>query len=86
MNNILKTRVKCKGFYIGIKNMKLNQYDLIPMTELKKITKNDEICKINDINIQICGNSLYGLIGTYIDKDKTSSKFIFNNPNKLGDK
>lgn len=85
MNNILKTRVKCNGFYFGIKNMKLNEYDLIPMTELKKITKNDEICKINDINIQICGNSLSGLIGTIIDKDKTSSKFIFNNPNKYDD-
>ena len=58
MNNILKTRVKCKKFYFGIKNLNLNQYDLIPMTDLKKITKDDKICKINDINIQICRNSL----------------------------
>lgn len=85
MNNILKTHRKCTGFYFGIKNIKLNEYDLIAMTELKKITKDDKICKINDINIQICGNSLSGLIGTTIDKDKTSSKFIFDNPNKDDD-
>ena len=36
MNNILKTHKKCIGFYFGIKNMRLNEYDLIPMTELKK--------------------------------------------------
>ena len=83
MNNILKTHKKCTGFYFGIKNLNLNQYDLIPITKLKKITNDDKICKINDINIQICGNSLSGLIGTNIDKDKTSSKFIFNNPNNI---
>ena len=81
MNNILKTHKKYTGFYFGIKNLNLNQYDLIPMINLKKITKNDKICKINNINIQICGNSLSGLIGTTIDKDNKSSKFIFNNPN-----
>ena len=85
MNNILKTRAKCKGFYFGIKNMRLNEYDLIPMTELKKFTKDDKICKINDINIQICGNSLSGLIRQLLIKDKTSSKFTFDNPNKYDD-
>ena len=42
-------------------------YDLLPMSEMKKKTKYDEICKIDDIPIQICGHSLLNVIGTKID-------------------
>ena len=85
LKNILNSRIKYKGFYFGIKNIIQNEYDLIPMRELKKITKDDKICKVNDIYIQICGHSLSGIIGTTIDwnKNNMSSKFVFNNPNIL---
>ena len=51
----------------------------------KEASTSASIALVNDINIQICGNSLCGIIGTNIDWNinNISSKFIFNNPNKL---
>tara|TARA_B100001564_G_C20407901_1_gene564270 strand:+ start:259 stop:606 length:348 start_codon:yes stop_codon:yes gene_type:complete len=84
-NNILRSNIRYKGFYFGIKGGGCNgfTYDLIPMSELSKKTKYDEICKINDIPIQICGHSLLHIIGTKIDwnEDVMAKKFIFENPN-----
>ena len=59
------------------------EYDLLPMSDLSKKTKYDEMCEINKIPIQICGHSLLHIIGTNIDwnSDIMSQKFIFENPN-----
>lgn len=85
--NILKSNVRYKGFYFGIKNGGCNgfEYDLLPMTELSKKTKYDEIFEINKVPIQICGHSLLHIIGTDIDwnEDVMAKKFIFNNPNAI---
>lgn len=84
-NNILKSNARYKGFYFGIKNGGCNgfEYDLLPMSDLSKKTKYDEICEINKIPIQICGHSLLHIIGTNIDWNSNvmSQKFIFENPN-----
>ena len=84
-NNILQSNIKYKGFYFGIKNGGCNgfEYDLVPMAELTKKTKYDEICEINNIPIQICGNGLLHIIGTKIDRNENvmTKKFIFQNPN-----
>jgi len=84
-SNILRLNNKYKGFYFGIKGGGCNgfTYNLEPMSEVKKKTKYDEICKINDIHIQICGHSLLNVIGTKIDWDEDimAKKFIFKNPN-----
>ena len=84
-NNILKTKPIYNGFHFGVKNGGCNgfEYNLLPITELNKQTKYDEICKINNITIQICGSSLLHIIGTNIDwnEDIMSQKFIFTNPN-----
>ena len=52
--------------------------DLLPMSDLSKKTKYDEICEINKIPIQICGHSLLHIIGTNIDWNSNvmSQKFI----------
>jgi len=70
---------------LGIKNGGCNgfEYDLLPMSDLSKKTKYDEMCEINKVPIQICGHSLLHIIGTNIDwnSDVMSHKFIFENPN-----
>ena len=48
-----------------------------------KLKKGDEKISIDDIDIQICGKSLFYLLGTEIDwkTDIMGSTFYFNNPN-----
>ena len=60
------------------------KYNLEPNnSEPKKI---DEIVKINDLKINVCGKSLLYLLGTKIDwtSDIMGNRFIFENPNATG--
>ncbi len=61
----------CNGF----------NYDLNPTNE--EPNKNDEIIKINDVNVVLCEYSVFHIIGTEIDwkEDIMGSSFVFNNPN-----
>ena len=74
VNNILfsVTSGGCNGF----------NYQFTP---LKKIGENklDEIIKYDDLNIVICGHSLFAVLGTTIDwkKDIMGEAFHFTNPN-----
>ena len=73
-HNYIRFSVKgggCNGF----------NYDLKPTND--KPGKNDEIIKIDDINIQICEYSVFHILGTEIDwkEDIMGSNFVFNNPN-----
>ena len=56
-------------------------YDLKPTNE--EPNKNDEIIKINDVNVVLCEYSVFHIIGTEIDwkEDIMGSSFVFNNPN-----
>ena len=61
----------CNGF----------NYKFIPLQTNKKQDKLDEIIKIEDTNIHLCGSSLMYLMGTHIDykKDIMGEKFDFSN-------
>ncbi len=61
----------CNGF----------KYNLKPFSkEPKKI---DEIVRLDDLKINVCGQSLLYLLGTTIDwkEDFMGSRFVFENPN-----
>ena len=57
------------------------KYNLEPNNDEPK--KIDEIVKIDDLNINVCGKSLLYLLGTTIDwkEDFMGSRFEFDNPN-----
>jgi iron-sulfur cluster assembly accessory protein len=61
----------CSGF----------EYNLIPTNEPP--SKFDEIVVKDDVNIQVCGQSIVHILGTEIDwqNDIMGSSFRFNNPN-----
>lgn len=61
----------CNGF----------NYDFKPTNESLK--NNDEQVIIDNIPIQICGSSLFHIIGTTIDYEESvmGTMFIFKNPN-----
>jgi iron-sulfur cluster assembly accessory protein len=61
----------CSGF----------QYFIEPCDE--KPEKIDEIIKMDNIKIKLCGYSLFKIMGTEIDWEESimGEKFIFNNPN-----
>ena len=61
----------CNGF----------KYNLKPFSkEPKKI---DEIVRLDDLKINVCGRSILYLLGTTIDwkEDFMGSRFVFENPN-----
>ena len=59
-------------------------YNLKPIKE-KSIDPMDEIVKYKNINLVICKNSLFHLLGTTIDfkKDLMGEGFHFENPNAI---
>ena len=61
----------CNGF----------KYNLEPNNE--KPAKIDELVKLDQLKINVCGKSLLYLLGTKIDwkEDYMGSRFIFENPN-----
>ena len=61
----------CNGF----------KYNLEPNNEEPK--KIDEIVKLDDLKINVCGKSLLYLLGTTIDwkEDFMGNRFVFENPN-----
>jgi iron-sulfur cluster assembly accessory protein len=61
----------CNGF----------KYNLEPNN--KKPEKIDELVKLDQLKINVCGKSLLYLLGTKIDwkEDYMGSRFIFENPN-----
>ena len=64
----------CNGF----------RYNLEPISDEPK--KIDEIIKLDDFKINVCGKSLLYLLGTTIDwtQDIMGNRFIFENPNATG--
>ena len=60
------------------------KYNLEPNNDEPK--KIDEIVKIDDLKINVCGKSLLYLLGTTIDwtSDIMGNRFIFENPNATG--
>ena len=63
----------CNGF----------NYKFTPLESNKKTDKLDEVIKIDNTNIHLCGTSLMYLMGTHIDykKDIMGEKFDFTNDN-----
>lgn len=59
------------------------KYNLEPNND--NPNKIDEIVKMDDLKINVCGKSLLYLLGTTIDwkEDFMGSRFIFENPNAL---
>ena len=59
------------------------KYNLEPTNS--KPMKIDEIIKLDELKINVCGKSLLYLIGTEIDwkEDYMGSRFVFNNPNAI---
>ena len=57
------------------------KYTLEPNNDEPK--KIDELVKLDDLNINVCGKSLLYLLGTTIDwkEDFMGSRFVFENPN-----
>jgi len=60
------------------------KYNLEPNNEEPK--KIDEIVKMGDLKINVCGKSLLYLLGTNIDwtEDFMGNRFTFDNPNATG--
>jgi len=60
------------------------KYNLEPNNDEPK--KIDEIVKIDDLKISVCGKSLLYLLGTTIDwtEDIMGNRFTFDNPNAKG--
>ena len=61
----------CNGF----------KYNLEPFSQEPK--KIDEMIRLDDLKINVCGRSLLYLLGTTIDwkEDFMGSRFVFDNPN-----
>ena len=74
VNNILfsVTSGGCNGF----------NYQFTPLEKINE-NKFDEIMKYENLNIVICGHSLFAVLGTTIDwkKDIMGESFKFTNPN-----
>ena len=84
INSILKSK-KSDAMLISIKGGGCNgfNYNFTPLKTNEKKDKNDEIIKIENTNIHLCGSSLMYLIGTHIDykQDIMGNKFDFTNDN-----
>tara|TARA_B100000809_G_C14894960_1_gene444078 strand:+ start:50 stop:379 length:330 start_codon:yes stop_codon:yes gene_type:complete len=63
----------CSGF----------EYKFQILQEDKKPSKIDDVVKVDDINLYVCGTSLMHIIGTNIDykEDIMGSRFDFTNDN-----
>jgi len=84
IKNIIKIN-NANALLISIKGGGCNgfNYDLTPLNENIKQDKLDEIIKINDVNIHLCGKSMMYLMGTHIDYkiDIMGERFDFSNDN-----
>lgn len=82
IKNILKAN-DSKAILLSINGGGCNgfNYKLEPMKENIKQDKLDEIIKINDVNIHLCGTSMMYLMGTHIDykTDIMGERFDFIN-------
>ena len=85
LSNIMNTN-KSKYILFSIEGGGCNglKYNLEPNNDEPK--KIDEIVKIDDFKINVCGKSLLYLLGTTIDwtQDIMGNRFIFENPNAKG--
>ena len=79
----IKISQKCESIKLSVKGGGCNgfNYQLEPYN--KPAEKNDEILKFDDLELQVCGYSLFHLFGTKIDWDESimGSAFTFTNPN-----
>ena len=84
INDIIKTN-NSKAILVSIKGGGCNgfNYKFTPLPTNEKQDKLDEVLKIENTNIHLCGSSLMYLIGTHIDykKDIMGEKFDFSNCN-----
>lgn len=84
INQILKHN-SSKAMLISIKGGGCNgfNYNFTPLKTNEKTNKLDEVIKIDNTNIHLCGTSLMYLMGTHIDykKDIMGEKFDFTNEN-----
>ena len=84
INQILNKN-KSTAMLISIKGGGCNgfNYKFTPLKTNEKTDKLDEVIKINNTNIHLCGSSLMYLMGTHIDykKDIMGEKFDFSNNN-----
>ena len=84
IKNIIKTN-NAKALLVSIKGGGCNgfNYELIPLKENIKENKLDEIMKIDNVDIHLCGRSIMYLMGTHIDykTDIMGERFDFSNHN-----
>ena len=71
-----------KYIYFGLKSGGCSGFEYIIKPTNKELSKNDELIKIDDIPIQICGKSLMYCMGTEIEWNKSimGEMFVFKNP------
>ena len=69
--------------FLGIKSGGCNGFDYHLEARDKPPDKLDEMYNKEDINLIVCGKSLFYLLGTEIDytNDIMGNRFIFSNPN-----
>ena len=74
-----------KSILVGVKGGGCNGMKYYIESTNKSPTENDEQMKIDDINVIICGKSLFYIIGTEVTwkKDLMGEGFDFNNPNAV---
>lgn len=80
--NIL-TKNNNKSMFVGVKGGGCNGFKYYIEPTNKKPDKLDEIMNVEEVNIIICGKSLFHLIGTEVKwkDDLMGSGLEFNNPN-----
>tara|TARA_X000000950_G_C13514685_1_gene497123 strand:+ start:104 stop:436 length:333 start_codon:yes stop_codon:yes gene_type:complete len=82
LKNIKETH-KCKSVLIGVKSGGCNgfKYFIEPTNDTPQ--KLDEQIKIDDLQITVCGKSIFFLLGTHVTwkNNIMGEGFEFNNPN-----
>jgi len=79
---IILKETNTKNIFFSVKGGGCNGfgYELIPNNKMLK--RGNELYQQDGVNIHICGQSLFYILGTRIDwkKDLLEQKFIFHNP------
>lgn len=82
LKNIINKH-KCIAINLSLKSGGCNGFEYKFKPDNEPLKKKDELFTQEDVNIHVCGESLYYLIGTKIDysDDIMGQTFTFTNPN-----
>jgi len=82
LKSIISTN-NCKALLFGVKSGGCSGFEYYFKPTNESLDKLDEIYKKDNVEIQICGKSVFKIMGTHIDikKDIMGEGFVFDNPN-----